>query len=194
MTIVSDLHGVFIDSFSIMKLRSEVTEKLLQVKISPEDYRKDKVIGDGWLNTGQYGKVSREVYGKWEYVSRMEPIKGYEYFCDFIKHREHRLIILTSVVDEMLVCAKQWLKNHNIGFERIVGVGTGGDRIGLLKDYEANVYIDDRIENLAIIREDEDLKKINLFLMKGFYPCEQNISGVKIVNNLKDLAMILERV
>lgn len=168
MTIVSDLHGVFINGFSIMELRSEVAEKLFHVKISPKDYRKDKVIGGGWLSAEQYGKVSREVYGKWEYASRMEPIKGYEYFCDFIKHQGCRLIILTSVVDEMLVCAKQWLKNHNIGFERIVGVGTGGDRIGLLKDCEANVYIDDRIENLAIIREDEDLKKNQSFSNEGF--------------------------
>lgn len=194
MTIVSDLHGVFIDGFSIMKLRSEVAEKLFQVKISPKDYRKDKVIGNGLLSAGQYGKVSREVYGEWEYVSRMEPIKGYEYFCDFIKNQGCRLIILTSIVDEMLVCAKQWLRNHNIEFERIVGVGTGGDRTELLKDCGANVYVDDRIENLVIIKEDASLKKINLFLMKDFYRCGQNINGVKIVNNLKELAIILERV
>jgi len=193
MTIVSDLHGVFIDCRSINELRSEVAKKLFGINISPQDFRRSKVIGSGWLLEEQYSRVGKEVYGNWEYVSRMKPINGYQNFNNFVENKNIRLVIVTSVVDEMLVYAKRWLKNHKINFEKVFGVGISGDRTHFLDEFQADVYIDDRIDNLERIQKTLKLPCHKFLMVADESQPKYMVGIVEVVNDLEDLTRELQQ-
>lgn len=194
MVIVSDLHGVFINCKSIDELRSEIAQKLFRVGIPYQDFRRSKVVGNKWLSEEQYSEVSKEVYTNWNYVSRMRPIGGLGKFNTFVESRNIRLIIITSVVDEMVICAKRWLKIHEVNFEKIFGIGINGDRVHFLDKFQANVYIDDRLENLEKIQKLYD-QTCHKFLMASHRNSKNESSASIIkVNNLENLTHELQQI
>ncbi len=187
MLIISDLHGVIIDTSSILELRSKLAKQLYGIQIAPKTFFRKEVLQNNLLTEGQYRQICGKVYGEWQYVQRMQEVKGISHATQKLSRRGGiEVIILTTVTGKMLDCAKKWLKEHQIDYKDIIGVGLDGDRQSLLESFKPDIYIDDKPETLISLED----KKIKLLLFDWWYNKGIDVPKVGRVSNWQDILKI----
>lgn len=128
-------------------LKPRVAKDLYGVEVDSAVFRKDYVVGRGFLNSSQYAEVGRVVF------SGAYPMKSVPAAIPSIKllrERDgHRLQIVTNRSDEWksLDPAKAWLKKHGLGDLPITGLPYGTSKASACGDLD--VFVDDDPAKLA---------------------------------------------
>ena len=184
MLIVSDLHGVIIDTLSILELRSDLALEFYNKNIEPKNFFRHNVISQGLLSFDEYQKICDKIYGEWRYTQQMREVDGAGLVIQKLSaDKSVEFIILTTVTGKMLNCAKKWLKEYQIDYKSIIGVGVDGDRQSLLKNFKPDIYIDDNPDNLFSLVG----KNIKLLLFDWWYNQDIDVPQVKRVSNWQDI-------
>lgn len=141
MKIALDFDGVVTDCGA---LKSEGAKKLFGIDVSPEKFKKEIVVGNGFLTLSEYRLVQKSIYNDLEFGLQMKAVEG---LFDGISMLElnHELQIITSRDEESVLIAKAWLEKHKIHIP-IVGVGQGVSKVTAARGFD--VFIDDDLEKL----------------------------------------------
>ena len=139
MKIGLDFDGVITDCG---RLKSEGARKLYGVEISPDDFKKELVVGKGILTAEQYRDLQRQIYDSRDIGLTMLPVDGVLEFVPKLQQKGYDLIIVTSRRE--LEIPKEWSKLHRLHFN-MVGVGEGS-KAGACSGLD--VYIDDDLDKL----------------------------------------------
>ena len=142
MKIGLDFDGVISDCG---KLKSDIARELYGLDIPPEKFKKEIVIGEGYLTTEQYRDLQKIIYGTYKFGLRMEPVIGVLESIPRLMASGHTLLVVTSRTETELEIAKEWCAKQGLALN-FIGVGYGRSKaeacVGL------DVYIDDDLDKL----------------------------------------------
>lgn len=127
------------------ELKPFVAELLYGVRIAPEDFRREFVVGKGILTDEQYKMVGREVFsGKYE----MEEVPEAALHLRLLAESGHSLRIVTNRSDEWrtLEPARRWLKRRALDIP-ISGLVYGSSKAPLCRGLD--LFVDDDPPKLA---------------------------------------------
>jgi hypothetical protein len=142
MKIGLDFDGVISDCG---KLKSDTAKKIYGVDIPPEKFKKEIVIGGGYLTADQYRNLQKIIYGTREFGFFMEPVAGMIEFIPRLLALGHSLLIVTSRGEPELKIAKEWSAKLGLVLD-FVGVGYGINKTTACTGLD--VYIDDDLDKL----------------------------------------------
>lgn len=142
MKIGLDFDGVISDCG---KLKSDVTKELYGLDIPPEKFKKEIVIGEGYLTSNQYRDLQNIIYKTREFGFLMKPVAGVLESIPYLLALEHTLLIVTSRGEIELEIAKEWSFNQGLTLD-FIGVGYGVSKANACKGLD--IYIDDDFEKL----------------------------------------------
>lgn len=127
------------------RLKALGAKKLFNVDIPEEDFKKEIVIGKGFLTPEQYKEVQVYVYGDMEMGLYMEEVPDALQSIRELQ-KEHQIIIVTSRTKQFADVAQEWLRLRNfhleireVDYEKTKKDDTSG----------FDVFVDDDIEKLT---------------------------------------------
>lgn len=184
MRIGLDFDGVITDCGD---LKSIAAMGLYGVKIPPEDFKKEIVVGRGLLDAEQYRELQRVIYETPEWGLRMKMVEGVQYHLNHLDREGHKLVVVTSRGGAALDVAKEWSRRQNID-HYLDFVGTGGQsKVEYLRGFD--LYVDDDLDKL------EPLVGIvpQLFLFSWGYNMHITVNGIaKRVSSWEELYHVIE--
>ena len=127
------------------KLKSDAAKKLHGLDIPSEKFKKEIVIGEGYLTAEQYRDLQRIIYGTREVGFLMEPVSGVLESVPQLLALGHTLLIVTSRGEVELEIAKEWSVKRGLALD-FVGVGYGVSKAVACTGFD--VYIDDDLDKL----------------------------------------------
>ncbi len=127
------------------KLKSDGARKLYGVEISPDDFKKELVVGKGILTSEQYRNLQRQIYDNREIGLSMVPVDGVLEFVPRLQMEGYDLTVVTSRRE--LEIPNEWSKLHGLHLN-MVGVGEGS-KAGACSGLD--VYIDDDLDKLELL-------------------------------------------
>lgn len=132
------------------KFKSDVANKLYELDIHPDKFKKDFVIGEGYLTYNQYRYFQKVIYGTRELGFLMEPVDGAIDFIPKLLALGHTLLVVTSRTGMGLKIAEEW--SFSQGFRlNFIGVGYGLSKAGACRCFD--VYIDDDFNKLKQLED-----------------------------------------
>lgn len=142
MKIGLDFDGVIINQG---KLKADGAKKLYDVDIPPAQFRRELVVGRGLLTVEQYRKLQENIYGMFEGMELMEPVKDVLVYLPWLIVQGHAMLVITSRNEEGLCSAKEWSAQQGLLLD-FVGVGQGNSKAEAARGLD--VYIDDDLDKL----------------------------------------------
>lgn len=142
MKIGLDFDGVVSDCG---KLKSDTAKKLYGLDIPPKKFKKEIVIGEGYLTAEQYRDLQKTIYGTREVGLLMEPVEGMLESIPQLLALGHTLLVVTSRTEVELEIAKEWSLNQGLNLD-FFGVGYGVSKAAACTGLD--VYIDDDLDKL----------------------------------------------
>ena len=124
MKIGLDFDGVISDCG---KLKSEGAKRLYGIEVPPSDFKKEIVVGGGYLTAEQYRELQRIIYETTEYGLLMEPVEGALFHIPQLLSEGHTILVVTSRYGESLELAKEWSVNHGLRLD-FIGISYGGNK------------------------------------------------------------------
>lgn len=143
MRIGLDFDGVISDCG---KLKSDTAKKLHGLDIPPEKFKKEIVIGEGYLTADQYRYLQEIIYETREVGFLMEPVAGVLQYIPELLALGHALLVVTSRGEAALKVAKEWSLRQGIALE-FVGAGHDASKVAACTGLD--VYIDDDLDKLG---------------------------------------------
>ena len=137
-----DFDGVISDCGA---LKSVTARHLYGVDISPDDFKKELVVGRGLLTMTQYRNLQQVIYGTREHGLTAAPVPGMKDGLSALREAGHRVRVITSRDGNELGIAKEWAQKHGLDLD-FTGVGYGAS-----KAYAAqgcDLYVDDDLDKL----------------------------------------------
>ncbi|MBI4523911.1 MAG: hypothetical protein HY695_08885 [Deltaproteobacteria bacterium] len=142
MKIGLDFDGVI---SNCAKLRSDYARQRFGVDVPGELFKRDIVLGNGWLTSDQYQEISRAIYYTKEVGLLMEPVDGVKAWVPKLIEEGHQISVITSRADAVLEIAKEWAKHQSLGLD-LIGVGIGNSKAPAAAGLD--VYVDDDLHKL----------------------------------------------
>ena len=142
MRIGLDFDGVISDCG---QLKSDGAKLLYGVKISPEKFKKELVVGTGILTLEQYRHLQKQIYGTREIGLTMLPVDGVLEFVPKLQQEGYDLMVVTSRGESGSEIAREWMKLKSLDLH-LVGVSGGVSKADACKGLD--VYIDDDLDKL----------------------------------------------
>ncbi len=142
-----DFDGVVVDS---AKLKARAAEKLFgkKGKIHGTNFKREIVVGNGWLTDKEYDKVCKCAYNKWYYGQLMEAMPGARFYLSALNKEGHNLFIITSRDSTSFPIADKWLGENGFQFVSRTGIGLKQSKAPLLKALSADIFVDDDLDKL----------------------------------------------
>ena len=170
MKIGLDFDGVISDCG---KLKADCAKSLYGVNIPGSQFKRDFVIGNGWLTEEQYREITKAVYYTREIGIHMEPVEGALSGVPKLVKDGHKVSVITSRRDTELEIAKEWSAKQGLPLE-FVGVGYRNNKVQAASGLD--VYVDDDLHKL------EPLVGVvpNLFLFSWEHNQHVNEDGVAV--------------
>lgn len=166
MRIGLDFDGVIADCG---KLKREGAQRLFNIDIPEEKFKKEIVIREKLLNDEQYRILQKEIYGNPEVGLCAELVPNTHKYIEKLLKEGHELSIITSRAGASLEVAKQWLNYQKILLP-IIGVGQGKTKEEACKKLQIEIFVDDDIDKLEEITSCVP----NLFLFSWGYNEKDN--------------------
>lgn len=143
MEIGLDFDGVIMDCG---QLKSDGAKKIYGFNISPSQFKKEIVIGQGLLTAAQYRDLQKIIYETREVGFLMQPVSDVLIYLPKLIEQGHKVKVITSRENQALEIAQQWSnrKGLNLNF---VGVGYGNDKTGAATGLD--LYVDDDLDKLT---------------------------------------------
>ncbi|MBI4489777.1 MAG: hypothetical protein HY694_11880 [Deltaproteobacteria bacterium] len=142
MKIGLDFDGVISDCG---KLKSDCAKMLFGVDIPGGQFKRDLVIGNGWLTEEQYQEITKAVYYNREVGTLMEPVDGVVASVPKLFEAGHKVLVITSREEINLEIAREWIERHRLPLE-LVGVGLHNSKAQAAMGLD--VYVDDDLHKL----------------------------------------------
>lgn len=142
MKIGLDFDGVISDCG---KLKSFGAKKLYGIDITPAKFKKEIVVGEGYLTIEQYRELQKIIYGTWKVGFLMQPVNGVLDFLPRLIADGHDLVVVTSRDGTELEIAKKWSIQQGLSLS-FIGVGYANNKAEAARGLD--VYIDDDIDKL----------------------------------------------
>ena len=127
------------------KLKSDVAKILHGLDIPPAKFKKEMVVGEGYLTTEQYRNLQEIIYGTREFGLLMQPVVGMFDYVSKLLALGHSLVIITSRTGKELDVAREWALDKGLSIE-FVGIGYGVSKADACTGLD--VYIDDDLDKL----------------------------------------------
>ncbi len=138
MNIGLDFDGVIFNSHP---LKSMVAEKRFGIKIPPERYRREFVVGQDYMTGDAYRSVGEEAMGG---TYPIPPVQESLVYIPLLQAK-HTVRVVTSRTGDMLSYAEQLLQEHGLTLPA-TGVGYRLSKESACRDLD--VYVDDDLEKL----------------------------------------------
>ncbi len=142
MKIGLDFDGVISDCG---KLKADCAKMLYGVDIPGGQFKRDLVIGNGWLTEEQYKEITKAVYYDRKFVSFLHPVDGALSCVPRLRGDGHTVLVITSREETNLEIAREWIERHRLPLE-LVGVGLHNSKAEAAMGL--HVYVDDDLHKL----------------------------------------------
>jgi uncharacterized HAD superfamily protein len=124
-------------------LKTKLAKEMFGVEISPEYYRREIVLPQGWLTSEQYEVVSREVFSGNHSV---EPVKDSLRYIRVLLSQNYDLRVVTSRTNETLRVTERLMEEYGLQEIPIFGVGYGVSKEIACRGLD--VFVDDDVSKL----------------------------------------------
>ena len=171
MKIGLDFDGVI---SNCAKLKSHCAKMLHGVDIPAGLFKRDLVIGNGWLTAEQFQEVGKAVYYSREFGSLLEPVDGTLSYLPKLIQDRHTVLVITSRKGIELEIAEEWLCRQGLALEFISVGGYHNSKAGAAMGFD--VYVDDDLHKLQLLVGVVP----NLFLFSWEHNRRFNESGVAV--------------
>ncbi|MEK7538573.1 MAG: hypothetical protein AAB552_01905 [Patescibacteria group bacterium] len=142
MKIGLDFDGVIADCG---ELKYRIAKKIYGIDILPEKFKKEIVVGEGYLTTEQYRALQNIIYGTREVGFLMKPVlDALEYISRLIADG-HSVCVITSREKTFLKIAKEWSLGQGLRLD-FVGVGPKNSKASAARGLD--LYVDDDLDKL----------------------------------------------
>lgn len=137
-----DFDGLFSDCGL---LKSEAALELYGVKIHPDEFKRELVVGRGLLNHVQYRDLQQKIYGTRPLGFSMKPVSGVVAYTKEFLRDGHDILVVTSRTGEQLAIAIEWTNELGLDLP-FIGVGYGKSKAHAAKGLD--VFVDDDFDKL----------------------------------------------
>lgn len=125
-------------------MKSNEAKRLYGVEIPPGRFKKEIVVGQGFLTLKQYRDLQEEIYGTMELGLLMKEVEGVVDYVQRLASEGHILTIITSRGVRESEVAKGWMRKIKLNLP-LIGVG-GEVKTDACRGLD--VYIDDDFDKL----------------------------------------------
>lgn len=192
MIISVDIDGVLVDreKYQLDKAMKYAKKNNLNYLIKDEKaYNVDGIFG--WEK-----EEFIEFWNKYLFdYAKKAPIKDVRKILNKLKHDNHKIIINTSrwltekddeLGQKMKEIVKKWFKKHKIPYDELVFAC--GDKLKVIKEYNANIHIEDNPKEAEPIAEN-----IPVIIYKAKYNDDYNDSNIYKVSNWKEIYSVIKQ-
>lgn len=145
MKIGLDFDGVVADCG---QLKADGARLLYGADISPDKFKKEIVVGKGYLTSEQYVELQQKIYESREIGLKMHPVAGMLEILPLILRNNHAVQVITSRSQAGTEIAKDWLVGQGLELD-FISVGPGNSKAESV--HGLDLYIDDDFEKLAVL-------------------------------------------
>ena len=127
------------------KLKSDGAKRLYGVDIPPAKFKKEIVVGEGYLSLEQYRDLQKIIYETREIGFQMEAVNGVIHYLPKLIADGHIIRILTSRDAMSTEIAKEWSTRQGFQLD-FISVGYGNTKVEAATGLD--VYVDDDLDKI----------------------------------------------